>query len=168
MNYTVKLAVLGEPPKILSDLQATVLYEGENLTILCQVRGVPLPSLVWYFNDSPISGRPSVSFYMFSFLKRTQVPSWVRYPKEMIGYFVLQTFLSIIIMMKLFSFKVKSITTGNEKLRESQIEIAQVTKKDEGIYKCEASNTYGSGVTRMAKVTVVERTTVKVILLKSY
>ena len=65
--------------------------------------------------------------------------------------------------MKLFSFKVKSITTGNEKLRESQIEIAQVTKKDEGIYKCEASNTYGSGVTRMAKVTVVERTTVKVI-----
>ena len=67
LNYTVKLAVLGEPPKILSDLQATVLYEGENLTILCQVRGVPLPSLVWYFNDSPISGRPSVSFYMFSF-----------------------------------------------------------------------------------------------------
>ena len=71
--------------------------------------------------------------------------------------------------MKLFSFKVKSITTGNEKLRESQIEIAQVTKKDEGIYKCEASNTYGSGVTRMAKVTVVERTTVKVIFtIKSY
>ena len=68
--------------------------------------------------------------------------------------------------MKLFSFKVKSITTGNEKLRESQIEIAQVTKKDEGIYKCEASNTYGSGVTRMAKVTVVERTTVKVIFTK--
>ena len=69
-------------------------------------------------------------------------------------------------MLKLFSFKVKSITTGNEKLRESQIEIAQVTKKDEGIYKCEASNTYGSGVTRMAKVTVVERTTVKVIFTK--
>ena len=87
----------------------------------------------------------------------------------MIGYFVLQTFLSISIMLKLFSFKVKSITTGNEKLRESQIEIAQVTKKDEGIYKCEASNTYGSGVTRMAKVTVVERTTVKVIFtIKSY
>ena len=63
LDYSLKLTVHGEPPKILSDLQSTVLYEGENFTILCQVRGVPLPSLLWYFNDSPISG-PSVSLWL--------------------------------------------------------------------------------------------------------
>ena len=47
----MELFVHGEPPKILSNFTKLTRYEGEKLVISCLVRGVPLPSLDWYFND---------------------------------------------------------------------------------------------------------------------
>ena len=114
LEYSVELFVHGEPPKILSNFKKLTLYEGEDLVIPCRVKGVPLPSLKWFFNEKSFNGT------------------------------------------------VKSIPTGNLELRESRIEIRKVTKIHEGVYQCEAGNTYGSGVAKFAKVNVVRRTKVQI------
>lgn len=46
--------------------------------------------------------------------------------------------------------------------RESKVKISMVTKRDDGVYQCETSNLYGSGVAKFAKVTIIGRTTVKI------
>ncbi|QQP49462.1 Hemicentin1like, partial [Caligus rogercresseyi] len=49
------LIVSGEPPKIVSEFKKVMLYEGEDLRLECLVRGVPRPSLVWHFQDAPLT-----------------------------------------------------------------------------------------------------------------
>jgi hypothetical protein len=92
------------------------LYEGDELVLRCLVRGVPLPTLEWFFNDKPFDGA-----------------------------------------------LVHDIETNSQDLKESRIQIPNVTKIHEGVYQCEAGNTYGSGVAKFAKINVVRRTKVLVI-----
>ncbi|CAB4069469.1 HMCN [Lepeophtheirus salmonis] len=49
------LIVSGEPPKIVSEFKKVMLDEGEDLRLECLVRGVPRPTLVWYFQDAPLT-----------------------------------------------------------------------------------------------------------------
>ena len=114
LDYSVELFVHGEPPKILSQFNKLTLYEGEPLVIPCRVRGVPLPSLKWFFNDKSFTGN------------------------------------------------VKIIPNESVEILESRIKIPKVTKIHQGVYQCEAANTYGSGVAKYAKVNVIHRTNVQV------
>ncbi len=52
----------------------------------------------------------------------------------------------------------------SEEIKESIMTIKRVTKIHEGVYQCEAGNTYGSGVAKFATVNVVKRTSVMVTL----
>ena len=54
-EFSVELFVHGEPPKILSNLTRMALYEGKNLEIRCLAKGVPLPTLKWFFKNKPLS-----------------------------------------------------------------------------------------------------------------
>ena len=58
--------------------------------------------------------------------------------------------------------KVHDIVTDSFELVESRVRIQKVSKAHEGVYQCEAGNTYGSGVAKFAKVNVVRKTRVQV------
>ena len=54
LEHSVELSVFGEPPKILSNLEKMTVYQGQALSIACLVKGVPKPSLSWFFNEKPL------------------------------------------------------------------------------------------------------------------
>ena len=58
--------------------------------------------------------------------------------------------------------KIHKVPSDSFELVESRVKIPKVSKIHEGVYQCEAGNTYGSGVAKFAKVNVVRRTSVRV------
>ena len=54
LEHSVELSVFGEPPKILSNLEKMTVYQGQALSIACLVKGVPKPTLRWFFNEKPL------------------------------------------------------------------------------------------------------------------
>ena len=116
LEHSVELSVFGEPPKILSNLEKMTVYQGQALSIACLVKGVPKPTLRWFFNEKPLK----------------------KYVKE--------------------------ITQVSENLKESRIFIPQVNKSlHQGVFHCEAANTYGSGVSKFANVSVIQPTKVEIL-----
>lgn len=115
LPYTVQLFVHGEPPKILTHFKKVTLYEGDRMVLPCLVRGVPRPSLDWYFNERPMDADLVVDE-----------------------------------------------PTGSHEFIERRVVVERVTKMHEGVYQCEAENTYGSGIAKFAKVAVVRRTHVQI------
>ena len=59
---------------------------------------------------------------------------------------------------------IKDITQLNDNLKESRIFIPKVDKQiHQGVFHCEAANTYGSGVSKFANVTVIQPTQVEIL-----
>ena len=54
LEHSVELYVQGEPPQIMSNLGKMDIYEGKELEIACLAKGVPLPTLKWFFKDKPV------------------------------------------------------------------------------------------------------------------
>ena len=57
---------------------------------------------------------------------------------------------------------ITEVVAVQQDLIESRIYIPKVSKIHEGVYQCEAANTYGSGVAKFANINVVHRTSVQV------
>ena len=58
---------------------------------------------------------------------------------------------------------VKSVPTASQEFVESHVIVRKASKaSSEGVYQCETSNMYGSGVAKFAKVVVIKRTTVEI------
>ena len=57
---------------------------------------------------------------------------------------------------------VKSVTTASVEFVESHVIVRKASKANEGVYQCETSNIYGSGVAKFAKVVVIKKTTVEI------
>ena len=54
LEYNVELFVHGEPPRILSKFKKHTLNEGMDLILPCLAKGVPTPTLKWFFNGNQI------------------------------------------------------------------------------------------------------------------
>ncbi len=61
------------------------------------------------------------------------------------------------------SSSVVELETASPEFRESSVVVEAVSKKHEGVYQCETSNVYGSGVAKFSKVQVITRTTVGIM-----
>lgn len=63
---------------------------------------------------------------------------------------------------------VRAVPTASAEFVESHVVVRAASKAAEGVYQCEASNVYGSGVAKFAKVSVVRRTRVEITSDEEY
>eukprot|EP00094_Tigriopus_californicus_P008856 TCALIF_08537-PA protein Name:"Similar to Hmcn2 Hemicentin-2 (Mus musculus)" AED:0.16 eAED:0.19 QI:0/-1/0/1/-1/1/1/0/1771 len=54
------------------------------------------------------------------------------------------------------------LPTGSDEFMEAHVVIPTVSKVNEGVYQCQTSNLYGSGVAKFSKVVVIRRTEVNI------
>jgi hypothetical protein len=55
------------------------------------------------------------------------------------------------------------LVTASPEFREAKVFVSAVSKANEGVYQCETSNVYGSGVAKFSKVQVITRTMVSIV-----
>jgi hypothetical protein len=61
------------------------------------------------------------------------------------------------------SKNVEELVTASPEFREAKVFVSAVSKANEGVYQCETSNVYGSGVAKFSKVQVITRTMVSIV-----
>ncbi|XP_052093757.1 muscle M-line assembly protein unc-89-like isoform X2 [Mytilus californianus] len=68
-----------EEPRFLMSLRNVTALEGQSIKLICRVRGTPLPKIIWYKDDVPIS-KDDYS-YQVLYLKDGTISLEIFYPK---------------------------------------------------------------------------------------